>query len=593
MRGHFSQTTARRRWRRRFVVVVLAMSTGCSAVNSGFPIVATTRPDPAVRTAPSVNQQARLPDHSSNSIPAFRRPSHADRSLAESQHAAWPTPLLPGPANSSSGVPSLEQLALASYVEPAVAPVIQQTGTIQQADRVVPPAPGLLSTAGAFAKEADQNVTGENRHQLDLSTALELVAGQNPQVAFAHQRIAEAEAQWQAAEALWLPSIRAGMSLHRHEGNLQASNGTVADVSRSSVQTGFGARAVGAGTTPVPGLSTEFHVRDAIYQPLIAERLLSARNFGSWVTYNDALLSAAESYVELQRAHQSHAIAVDTLRRAEELARLTASFARAGQGAQSDADRSAAELAIRTNDVARADEAIAVASARLAEVLHLDALSVIVPKESQVTPIKLVSLDTSAQELVAIGLSGRPELAESHELVEAACERLQREISAPLVPSVLLGLSYGGFGGGLGDTVDGYDERFDFDIAAVWEIRNLGWGESAARDAARARIEQARYREIQIMDRVSREVVESHAQVRSRHQQIDTAKTAIAAAEQSYNRDRKRINQGQGLPLESLQSVQALDRAQREYLRTIVQFNLAQFRLHHALGWPTDAKLSH
>jgi outer membrane protein TolC len=573
------------------VVAVLAMSSGCSAVNSRFPIVNTTRPAPAAPTAQSVTQQDRLPEHSNNSVPEFGRPPHADREQAESHRVAWPTPPLPGPVNASPGSPSLRRHALASYVEPVVTP--HGTSPIQQTGRVVPPAPGLLSTAGAFAMDVDQNVTGENRHQLDLSTALELVAGQNPQVAFAHQRIAEAEAQWEAAEALWLPSIRAGMSLHRHEGNLQASNGTVVDVSRSSVQTGFGARAVGAGTTPVPGLSTEFHVRDAIYQPLIAERLLSARNFGSWVTYNDALLRAAESYVELQRAHQSKAIAVDTLRRAEELARLTASFARAGQGAQSDADRSAAELAIRTNDVARADEAMAVASARLAEVLHLDALSVIVPKESQVTPIKLVSLDASVQKMVAAGLLGRPELAESRELVEAACERLQREISAPLVPSVLLGLSYGGFGGGEGDTVDGYDERFDFDIAAVWEIRNLGWGESAARDAARARVEQARYLEIQIMDRVSREVVESRAQVRSRHQQIATAKTAIAAAEQSYIRDRKRINQGQGLPLESLQSVQALDRAQREYLRTIVDFNLAQFRLHHALGWPTDATWSH
>jgi len=579
------------------VVAALAVSSGCSAVNSGFPIVATTRPDPVAPSTQSVTEQKRLPEHSASSIPELSRSTHADLEHVAPQHVAWPTPLLPEPVNPSSGTPSPGQHAVASYVEPVVAPrgslTIRQTGATQQTDRIVPPAPGLLAATDATFVDTESSVSSTNRHQLDLSTALELVAGQNPQVAFAHQRIAEAEAQREAAEALWLPSIRAGMSLHRHEGNLQASNGTVADVSRSSVQTGFGARAVGAGTTPVPGLSSEFHVRDAVYQPLIAERLLSARHYGSWVTYNDALLRAAESYVELQRAHQSKAIAAATLIRAEELARLTASFARAGQGAQSDADRSATELAIRKNDVAQADEAIVVASARLAEVLHLDALSTIVPQESQVTPIDLVSLDSSVREMVAAGLAGRPELAESRELVEAACERLQREISAPLVPSVLLGLSYGGFGGGTGDTVDGYDERFDFDIAAVWEVRNLGWGESAARDAARARIEQARYREIQIMDRVSREVVETRAQVRSRRQQIDTAKTAIAAAEQSYVRDRKRINQGQGLPLESLQSVQALDRAQREYLRTIVDFNLAQFRLHHALGWPTDTAWSH
>jgi hypothetical protein len=41
-----------------------------------------------------------------------------------------------------------------------------------------------------------------------------------------------------------------------------------------------------------------------------------------------------------------------------------------------------------------------------------------------------------------------------------------------------------------------------------------------------------------------------------------------------------------GLPIETLQSIQALDQARREYLRALVDYNTAQFRLHRALGWP-------
>jgi outer membrane protein TolC len=428
--------------------------------------------------------------------------------------------------------------------------------------------------------------------ELDLTTALQLVGGQSPEVAFAHQRIQEAISDSDAAMALWLPSIRAGVSVNRHDGNLQSSTGTISDVNRSSLQAGFGANAVGAGTTPTPGLSAQFHLSDAVFGPRIAERNQSAREFGSWATYHDEMLRAAESYTELLRAHQEKAIALDTLSHARDLAKRTASFASSGQGNQADADRAATELAIRKNDLARAVEAIDVASARLAEVLHLDAPLKVVPTENQLSPIDLVSLDSTVQQMVATGLSSRPELGESREMVEAACERLRREQFAPLMPSVLLGLSYGGFGGGLGNRISDVESRMDFDVGAVWEIRNLGFGEAAARGAASARVEQARYKAMRVLDSVAREIVESRAQVRSRKAQIENSKTAIKLAKQAYLRDRQRINEGQGLPLEVLQSIRALDRARREYLNSVATFNTAQFRLHHAIGWPSESPTS-
>jgi hypothetical protein len=51
---------------------------------------------------------------------------------------------------------------------------------------------------------------------IDLTTALQLTAGQNPQVAFAQQRIEEAFAQLQAAQVLWVPSLRAGVNYNKH-----------------------------------------------------------------------------------------------------------------------------------------------------------------------------------------------------------------------------------------------------------------------------------------------------------------------------------------------------------------------------------------
>ena len=93
---------------------------------------------------------------------------------------------------------------------------------------------------------------------LDMSTALALVAGKNPQVAFSQARIREAYANLQAANVLWLPTIQTGVSYHRDEGNLQDSTGTILDVNRSSLQAGLGAGAVGAERQRNRGSSPNF-----------------------------------------------------------------------------------------------------------------------------------------------------------------------------------------------------------------------------------------------------------------------------------------------------------------------------------------------
>lgn len=91
------------------------------------------------------------------------------------------------------------------------------------------------------------------------------------------------------------------------------------------------------------------------------------------------------------------------------------------------------------------------------------------------------------------------------------------------------------------------------------------------------------------MDQVVREIGEAHSQVVHRAQQIEVTRQAIESARNSYERNLSRIRDGQGLPLEVLQSVQALENAHRAYLVAVMDYNEAQFRLQWALGWPVTA----
>jgi outer membrane protein TolC len=88
------------------------------------------------------------------------------------------------------------------------------------------------------------------------------------------------------------------------------------------------------------------------------------------------------------------------------------------------------------------------------------------------------------------------------------------------------------------------------------------------------------------MDQVAREVVEAQAQVQFRKRQIPLARQGVEAALASHQQNVERIDEAKGLPIEVLQSIQALAQARRDYLRTLIEHNAAQFSLYRAIGWP-------
>ncbi len=449
-------------------------------------------------------------------------------------------------------------------------------------DVTVPPKPVAKD---ASAETGNNSAAAPTGYSIDLASAMQLAAGQNPNVMFARERINEAYAQHARAEALWLPSIRAGANWNKHEGRIQDVAGTVFNTSRGSYFGGLGANAVGAGSPTIPGILASFHLTDAIHQPTITEHAAASRQYFASASEQEVMLQAAKAYLELLRANQELAIARDIEQLALKLADLTKAYAETGQGLSADHDRARTELAVRKNETVRAEEGVQVASARLAELLHIDPSVELLPTESTVVPLSLTSMGGSLQELVATGLSHRPEICEQRQLVAEACARLKREKQAPLLPSVLLGLSYGGLGGGLADNFKSPADRLDVDAIAFWEVRNLGLGEKAARDEANSRVNQARWREIATLDRIAREVVEAHAQVTARQRQLTVAEEGVEAASSSFERNSERIRNAQGLPLETLQSLQSLAQARREYLRAINDYNVAQFQLQRALGW--------
>ncbi len=472
----------------------------------------------------------------------------------------------------------------ASLPESTTADFSQESTPVESADEE-----SISLASSDSLPDWEEELLQADVYPINLPTALAMIGGQHPVVGFAQWQVQEAYARLDQAEILWLPSIQPGFSFRKRDGNYQDVFGEIVDVHLNSFQYGLGSGAVGAGTVPRPGIVAQFHLADAIFQPQVAQKMAWARGHRANAVLNQQLLEAAQDYLELLAATQEQIILEQTRQLTDDLSQLTSGFARTGEGLQADADRLQTELILAENRLIAAEERIGVASARLAQTLSLRHHGPLKAMDVTVLPLEMVSREMDRHCLVGMALSQRPELQESQALVVAAMEEYKRQKYAPFIPSVLLGYSAGGFGGGNANSLANLDARHDFDAIVSWEVRQFGFGEKAARREASSRIEQAKFEKVRIMDQVTREVAEAHEQVRHRRRQIEKTEAAIQSAQDSYDRNLARIREAQGLPLEVLQSLRALEDARRAYLKAVVDFNQAQFQLQWALGWQIEA----
>src|SRR5262249_45658760 len=147
--------------------------------------------------------------------------------------------------------------------------------------------------------------------------------------------------------------------------------------------------------------------------------------------------AVAEAYFNVQQARGELAGAEETVRRSEDLLRRTEGLAK-DTISKAEVFRVRAELAVRRQAVATARERWRTASAELTRVLRLDAAALVQPLEPPHLRVTLVPPDQGLDDLIAVGLTYRPELAEGQALVQATLQRLRQERLRPLVPSVLL-----------------------------------------------------------------------------------------------------------------------------------------------------------
>lgn len=424
---------------------------------------------------------------------------------------------------------------------------------------------------------------------IDLASALQLAGVQNPEILLARERISETAAIRQFAAAQILPNVNGGMSFDDHSGPLQQSNGHILNVSRSALYVGAGANAIAAGSVNIPGVMWNQNISQGIFTYLVARQTVRRTEFQSQAVRNETLKRVAVAYVELLRTAGRRAIAIKIRDDAAEIARLTAAFAKTGQGRQADADRAATELSRRENQLTLINGELRIASAMLARLLNLDPSIRLRPAETWVVPTPLVPEAITLRELIGMAALRRPELAAQREAVAIALLNLRGSRFLPFSPTTLVGYSAGAFGGGSNLQAvrfGNFTGRGDFDVVAYWTLQNLGIGNRAQVNAARSRLRQSDLERLEVLNAVRTEVARAYAGSQVRFAQIATAERAVQTGIDSFTEDMVRIKNNEGLPIEVLDSLRLLGRARFEYLDSIAEYNASQFELYVALGQP-------
>ena len=308
---------------------------------------------------------------------------------------------------------------------------------------------------------------------VDLPTALRLTDANNPTIALARERVAEAYAAERIADVAWLPNLQGGADYNRLDGRDQQTAGQILTVDKQNLFVNGGA-------------ALEWNTADILFGPLVARRLVQAQSAAAQATGFQIQLAAAEAYLDLLQAYGALAVNADTLEHTSTMLKYATAADRAGlTKTAGDINRARAEYDIRREQRVQLEGDVGIVSARLAHLLLLRPTVVLKPADMRIVPITLVPVESNVDELVNIAMANRPEVQEGRAFSAAAFARVRQARLAPLLPRVDFSYLGGTFGGGVNSQMGDFGSRGQGEVDVYWQLTNLGMGDAARTRSAK------------------------------------------------------------------------------------------------------------
>lgn len=450
---------------------------------------------------------------------------------------------------------------------------------------------------------------GDLRFPINLATALRLADARPLIVAAAQAGAWSAEGQLQKAKVLWIPSFMIATTYARHDGPVDFNRGINVPVGVGI----YGQPAPGGFGKPlnqnlnwfIAGVSLYQVVAmtDIIFQPLAARQILDAKRWDIQTAKNDVVLEVAKAYFHVHRSRGQYAGALYTVAEGRKLIAKIDSLSQ-DLIPKVEIDRARNLLAFLEQQAVSARENWRVSSADLTQILRLDPRAVCEPLEHDHLQITLIAADRKLDDLIALGLRNRPELAANQSEIKAATVRIRQEKMRPMLPSLMLTgwQTPGGmvpeasiFGTGHAGRVNNWSFRDDISGQLVWQWDSLGFGNAALVKRRRAEESQAIAKLMQAQDAVAAEINQAQATVQASAARVAQAERSLRTGMITYQRNYEGLGQTRRFgdvleliyrPQEVVYALKLLHLAFNEYFNTVADYNTAQFALFHALGYP-------
>jgi outer membrane protein TolC len=430
------------------------------------------------------------------------------------------------------------------------------------------------------------------QYPITLATALRLADARPIMVAMAQAGVWVAEAQLQQARVLWVPTLNIGFDYLRHDGGGPDFNKGI--MTAPSVNFFYG----GAGAILTVGTT------DAIFRPLEARQVLNAQHWEIQGSKNNALLDTAKAYFTVHQQRGMYAADLYCIERGHDLIERIAQLSR-DLVPQVEVDRARNLVADLEQEAVSAREQWRVNSANLTQLLRLDPRAVVVPLEHDHLQITLIEPGRLLDDLIPIGLTNRPELAQHQAMVQATIAALRREKMRPLTPSILINgfqtpnelIQAGIFGLGSNTSMNQWVGRDDFSVQPLWQLQNMGIGNLAMIKAQRAEESRAIIDLFKMQDQVAADVTRAHARLQSAALRVIQADRALRTGIITFNGNFQGLQQttrfGDVLvlvnrPQEVVFALQLMQLAFKEYFTTVADYNRSEFELFHAMGYPAQ-----
>ena len=429
------------------------------------------------------------------------------------------------------------------------------------------------------------DLLGQESLPINLETILELGGAKNITIQKSIAESAVAEATVVQAQEWWVPELYGGIQTHQLGGAAMNSDGRYAlGIDRNSLWMGI-------------GLDLSWNLQDGVYKTKIATLQQEAVVYKTQVIRNNALLDIIDAYYKLTESQLMMNAYEQLIEQAGTLASQLAIQTQAGLQYQSDHLLAKSNVNHLKVQMLQAQGMYELHSAELVQLLNLESGYKLVATDTILLPIDLVPEEANniinVSDLTAI-YDLRPELHEERILLESLKLERKAEAIGFILPSFSLNTYLSTFGG-LNGAVTPLDAIAFPDAQQLYKTQALNmslmWRIPIARFTSKGKLKQY---DAQLSvgesslalkkSKIQEEIQVAQSALEVSRQQLKLSRLGSQYAYEALEQGIARQDLGTGRPYEVLQAQEIYIDSRIDYIRAIMSYNTAQYRLYVAIG---------